>query len=51
MSKNPDIILYLIEYRRAPLDLFCQILDGEMIPYTVSGRFVRNLPKVELPQA
>lgn len=43
--------LQLIDKKREPLDLFCEILDGEKIPYTVSQRYARNLPKIELPQA
>lgn len=45
------ITFQVIDKKREPLDLFCEILDGEKIPYTVSERFVRNLPKIELPQA
>lgn len=44
------IAFQVIDKKRKPLDLFCEILDGEKIPYTVSERFVRNLPKIELPE-
>ncbi len=32
-----------------PLKLFCQVLDEEGIPYTVSDRLTRYLPKIQLP--
>lgn len=35
---------------RKPLEAFCKILDGEKIPYTVSDRYTRYLPKIEFPQ-
>ena len=33
-----------------PLRLFCDVLDEEGIPYTVSGQFKRHLPKIQLPR-
>ena len=50
MSDKFCITFQLIDKKREPLDLFCEILDGEKIPYTVSGRFARSLPKIELPK-
>lgn len=44
------IAFQVIDKKREPLDLFCEILDGEKIPYTVSERFARKLPKIELPE-
>ena len=40
----------LIDKKREPLDRFCEILDNEKIPYTVSDRYTRRLPKIEFPQ-
>ncbi len=51
LSDKFCITFQLIDKKREPLDLFCEILDKEKLPYTVSERFVRNLPKIELPQA
>lgn len=44
------IAFQVIDKKREPLDLFCEILDGENIPYTVSERFARYMPKIELPE-
>lgn len=44
------IAFQVMDKKRRPLDLFCEILDGEKVPYTVSERLVRNLPKIELPE-
>lgn len=40
----------LIDKKREPLDRFCEILDNEKIPYTVSDRYTRRLLKIEFPQ-
>ena len=45
------IAFQLYGKNRKPLERFCEILDGEKIPYTVSDRYTRYLPKIELPQA
>ena len=39
----------LINKDRKPLDLFCGILDQEKIPYKVSDRLKRCLPRIEMP--
>ena len=43
------ITFQVIDKKSEPLDMFCEILDGEKIPYKVSERLVRKLPKIELP--
>lgn len=45
------ITFQLMDKKREPLERLCEILDNEKIPYTVSERFTRYLPKLELPQA
>lgn len=42
---------HLYGKNREPLERFCEILNQEGIPYTLSDRFTRYLPKIELPQA
>ncbi len=44
------ITFQLIDKKREPLDRFCEILDNEKIPYTVSDRYTRYLPKIKLPK-
>lgn len=44
------ITFQLMDKKREPLERFCEILDNEKIPYTVSERFTRYLPKIELPE-
>lgn len=44
------IAFQLYGKNRKPLEHFCEILDGEKIPYTVSDRYTRYLPKIELPK-
>ena len=34
---------------RKPLDLFCDILKEEKIPFKVSDRMVRYMPDLQLP--
>ncbi len=54
LNALPDklcLAFQLIDKKREPLDRFCEILDQEKLPYTVSDRFTRRLPKIELPQA
>ena len=43
------IAFQLINKDRKPVDLFCRILDQEKIPYKVSERLKRNLPRIEMP--
>ena len=50
LSDKFCITFQLIDKNRKPLDLFCEILYSEKIPYTVTGRFARSLPLIELPQ-
>lgn len=50
LSDKFCITFQLVDKKREPLERFCEILDGEKIPYTVSDRYVRYLPKIELPK-
>ena len=43
------ITFQLIDKDRKPLDLFCGVLDNEKIPYKVSERYIRYMPRIELP--
>ncbi len=43
------ITFQLINKDRRPLDVFCEILDHEKIPYTVSGQYTRYMPRIKLP--
>ena len=43
------ITFQLINKNRKPLDLFCKVLRQENIPYSVSERYTRYMPKIELP--
>lgn len=43
------IAFQLINKDRKPLELFCELLEQEGIPYTVSERFTRHIPKIKLP--
>ena len=40
----------LIDKDRKPLELFCQVLAQEGIPYRVSERYTRYMPKIQLPK-
>lgn len=50
LSDKLCLTFQLINKDRAPLDRFCELLDQEGIPYTVSGRYSRYMPKIELPR-
>lgn len=43
------IAFQLFNTDERPLKLFCQVLEQEQIPYTVSERLTRYLPKIQLP--
>lgn len=43
------ITFQLVNKDRKPLDLFCEVLKQEHIPYSVSERYTRYMPKIELP--
>lgn len=43
------ITFQLINKDRRPLELFCEVLDQENIPYSVSERHTRYMPKIKLP--
>lgn len=43
------ITFQLINKDRRPLELFCEVLDQENIPYSVSERHARYMPKIQLP--
>lgn len=43
------ISFQLVNKDRKPVELFCELLDQEGVPYSVSERYVRHMPKVELP--
>ena len=40
----------LIDKERKPLELFCKVLEQEGIPYHVSERYTRYMPKIQLPK-
>ena len=39
----------LINKDRKPLELFCELLEQEGVPYSVSERYTRYMPKIQLP--
>jgi hypothetical protein len=43
------ITFQLINKDRKPLELFCEVLEQEGIPYSVSELYTRYLPKIRLP--
>ena len=43
------ITFQLINKDEKPLDLFCEVLRQENIPYSVSERYTRYMPKIQLP--
>lgn len=43
------ITFQLINKDRTPLGLFCEVLEQEDIPYSVSERFTRYMPRIKLP--
>jgi hypothetical protein len=43
------ITFQLINKNRKPLELFCELLKQEGIPFSVSERFTRHMPKIKLP--
>ena len=45
------VTFQLINKDREPLERFCEILDNEKIPYTVSDQYKRYMPKIEFPRA
>ena len=51
LSDKFCITFQLVDKKRAPLERFCEILDQEGVPYKVSDRCTRRLPKIELPKA
>ena len=51
LSDKFCLTFHLVDKKREPLERFCEILDNEKIPYTVSDRYTRRLPKIELPKA
>ncbi|MBQ1310486.1 MAG: hypothetical protein IIY55_01460 [Blautia sp.] len=40
----------LLKNDRKPLDLFCEVLREENLPFTVSDCYVRNMPDLQLPK-
>ena len=44
------VTFQLLSKDRKPLDLFCDILKEEQLPFTVSDRKVRNMPDLLLPK-
>lgn len=44
-----NIAFQLYNKDERPLRLFLAVLDAEGIPYTMSERLVRYLPKIQLP--
>ena len=45
------VTFQLLTKDRRPLDLFCDILKEEQLPYIVSEGMVRNMPDLQLPKA
>ena len=43
------ITFQLINKDRKPLELFCELLEQEGVPYSVSERLTRHMPKIKLP--
>ena len=43
------ITFQLINKDRKPLELFCELLRQERLPYKVSERCTRYMPKIKLP--
>lgn len=43
------ITYQLVNKDRKPLELFCEVLKEEGVPYTVSERYTRYMPKIKLP--
>jgi hypothetical protein len=43
------ITFQLINKNRKPLELFCELLKQEGIPYSVSEHFTRHMQKIKLP--
>ena len=43
------ITFQLINKDQKPLDLFCEVLRQENIPFSVSDRYTRHMPKIQLP--
>ncbi len=43
------VTFQLVDKDRKPLELFCELLKQEGIPYTVSERYNRYMPKIKLP--
>ena len=49
LNDSFHICFHLINKKRKPLDEFLRVLDEEHIPYKVSDRMTRYLPKLMLP--
>lgn len=43
------ITFQLVNKDRKPLELFCELLEQEGVPYSVSERYTRYMPKIQLP--
>jgi hypothetical protein len=43
------ITFQLVNKDRKPLELFCELLEQEGLPYRVSERHTRYLPRIKLP--
>ncbi len=43
------ITFQLVNKDRKPLALFCELLEQEGVPYSVSKRYTRYMPKIQLP--
>ena len=44
------VTFQLLKKDRKPLDLFCDVLKEEQLPYTVSEGMVRHMPDLQLPK-
>ena len=43
------ISFQLINRDRRPVELFCGLLEQEGVPYSISERYTRYMPKIQLP--
>ena len=44
------VTFQLINKDEKPLELFCETLEKENIPFEVSDMYIRNMPKIQLPK-
>ena len=49
LSDKFCISFQLVSKDRKPAELFCELLEQEGVPYSISERFTRYMPKIQLP--